>query len=83
MDRGAWQAMVHKVAESQTRLKRLSTHSRRSDCQLRVSEPGILKKKELEASTEASPRFGCGTPREVKVVQSYPTLCDTLDSMSE
>ena len=26
MDRGAWRATVHKVAKSQTRLKRLSTH---------------------------------------------------------
>ena len=26
MDRGAWQATIHGVAESQTRLKRLSTH---------------------------------------------------------
>ena len=26
MDRGAWQATVHGVAKSQTRLKRLSTH---------------------------------------------------------
>ena len=25
MDRGAWQTMVHRVAKSQTRLKRLST----------------------------------------------------------
>ena len=28
MDRGAWQAMVHRVAESRTRLKRLRTHAR-------------------------------------------------------
>ena len=27
MDRGAWQAVVHRVAKSQTRLKRLSTHT--------------------------------------------------------
>ena len=26
MDRGTWQATVHRVAESQTQLKRLSTH---------------------------------------------------------
>ena len=26
MDRGAWQATVHGVSQSQTRLKRLSTH---------------------------------------------------------
>ena len=28
MDRGAWRAIVHRVAQSQTRLKRLSTHAR-------------------------------------------------------
>ena len=28
MDRGAWQAVVHKVAQSRTRLKRLSMHAR-------------------------------------------------------
>ena len=27
MNRGAWQAIVHRVAESQTQLKRLSTHA--------------------------------------------------------
>ena len=27
MDRGAWWATVHRVAKSQTRLKRLSTHA--------------------------------------------------------
>ena len=27
MDRGAWQATVHRVSKSQTRLKRLSTHT--------------------------------------------------------
>ena len=27
MDTGAWQAMVHGVTESRTRLKRLGTHS--------------------------------------------------------
>ena len=28
MDRGAWRAVVHSVAQSQTLLKRLSTHTR-------------------------------------------------------
>ena len=28
MDRGAWQAAVHRVAESQTQLKQLSTHTK-------------------------------------------------------
>ena len=27
MDRGAWRAIVHRVAKSQTQLKRLSTHT--------------------------------------------------------
>ena len=29
MDRGAWQAAVHRVAESQTQLKQLSIHTQR------------------------------------------------------
>ena len=28
MDRGAWQATVHRVAKSRTQLKQLSTHAR-------------------------------------------------------
>ena len=28
MDRGAWQAMVHRVAKNRTQLKQLSTHAR-------------------------------------------------------
>ena len=31
-ERGAWQATVHRVAESKTRLKRLSTHSGTNLC---------------------------------------------------
>ena len=30
-DRGAWQAIVHSVTQSQTRLNRLSTHARVKD----------------------------------------------------
>ena len=30
MDRGAWRATVYRVAQSQTRLKRLGTHTRES-----------------------------------------------------
>ena len=30
MDRGAWQATVHRVIQSRTRLKRLSTHTRKN-----------------------------------------------------
>ena len=33
MDRGAWQAIVHRIAKSWTRLKRLSTQARTSDHQ--------------------------------------------------
>ena len=32
MDRGAWRATVHRVAKSQTRLKRLSMHARTYVC---------------------------------------------------
>ena len=33
-DRGAWQATVHRVAESQTQLKQLSTHTGRKESEL-------------------------------------------------
>ena len=32
MDRGAWRAAVHGVAQSRTRLKRLNTHACLKDC---------------------------------------------------
>ena len=35
MDRGAWWAIVHRVAKSQTRLKRLSTRTGTHECQAR------------------------------------------------
>ena len=37
LDKGAWWATVHEVAESQTRLKRLPTHTPRSETTLSVS----------------------------------------------
>ena len=37
IDRGAWQATVHRVAKSQTQLKRLSTHARMHVCMYQVS----------------------------------------------
>ena len=33
MDRGAWQAAVHGVAKSRTRLKQVSKHTQRTDTQ--------------------------------------------------
>ena len=39
MDRGAWQATVHKVAQSQIRLKRFSTHSA-----YEILKPGKLRR---------------------------------------
>ena len=32
MDRGAWQAMVHRITKSRTRLKRLSMHAYMHTC---------------------------------------------------
>ena len=36
MDRGAWRAMVHSVADSQTRLMRLSTHMHSGVCSVEI-----------------------------------------------
>ena len=38
MDRGAWQATVHKVAKSRIRLKRLSTHTHMHSQKLLVDQ---------------------------------------------
>ena len=48
MDRGVWWATVHRILESQTRLKQLSTHTvhppfRRASWQLLVVEPETLR----------------------------------------
>ena len=42
MDRGAWGAMVHRAAKSQTQLKQLSTH----ECSVQMTKhlPGIFPK---------------------------------------
>ena len=37
MDRGDWQATVHRVAKSQTLLKQLSTHAQMVICTVRYS----------------------------------------------
>ena len=39
MERGAWRAVVHGVAKSQTRLKRLSTHKKQKAQHLSLSFP--------------------------------------------
>ena len=39
LDRGAWWATVHRVAKSQTRLKRLSTHNIEKDPEIEISSP--------------------------------------------
>ena len=43
MDRGAWQATVHGVTQSQTRLKRLTTHTR-TEIQLRFSNTDSMSR---------------------------------------
>ena len=40
MDRGDWQASVHRVTKSRTRLKRLSTHAHIRSAVLTVRPPG-------------------------------------------
>ena len=40
MDRGAWQATVHRVTKSQTRLKQFSTHTHSCFTQVTAIMPG-------------------------------------------
>ena len=42
MDRGAWQAKVHRVAQSQTQLMRLSTHAARMHIFTMMNETHLL-----------------------------------------
>ena len=37
MDRGAWQAIVHRIAKSRTRLKRLGTHTHTREAHILIS----------------------------------------------
>ena len=39
-DRGAWRATVHRIAQSRTRLKRLSTHTSSTTCAMRACSRG-------------------------------------------
>ena len=44
IDRGAWQATVHSVAQSQTRLKRLTIHACTSCLKLMMCKWGLVKR---------------------------------------
>ena len=44
MDRGAWGAEVHRVVQSQTRLKRLSMHASKSRDVCSNNQPNFLRK---------------------------------------
>ena len=46
MDKGAWQAAVHQVAKSQTRLKRLSMYT--LVLTIRTDEPSSMAGKEMQ-----------------------------------
>ena len=76
MDRGAWRAIVHRVAKSWARLKRLSTHSRVEDKKLRTSEagaalPGMGIHSQLSQWT---PQLGAGGTRMIRSL-SLPDSC--------
>ena len=69
MDRGAWWATVHRVAKSDTRLKRLGTHtSLCSGLPLRFSFPAVLRKQTLWGVSIPSALFP--SPR--------PSICHVL-----
>ena len=91
MDRGAWQATVHGVAQSQTRLRQLSTHTRKR------GEKEKEKEKERESSLTSianlssrfqtwrlffpcwrvsDPYFWCTCAEKL---QSCPALCNPVD----
>jgi len=55
IDRGAWQATVHGVAQSWTRLKQLSTHTCRTTILPSNSNPGYSKKMKTLRKISALP----------------------------
>ena len=53
MDRGAWQAMVHRVTKSQTQLRQLSVHAHTEAQRIgNYLSDGRLRKNLLEAEEE-------------------------------
>ena len=48
MDRGIWQATVHRVTQSQTRLKQLSTEGREQHCYLLPVSNGQTKRDSID-----------------------------------
>ena len=65
-DRGAWWAAVYGVAESRTRLKRVSSSNSCYPTLIRTSQP-----------TRSA--AGNGSATTAKSLQSCPTLCDPVD----
>ena len=59
MDRGAWRAIVHRVTKTQTRLKRLSTHTKSGNREVggRDIPARCLKVGVVPASSPFSPRI--------------------------
>ena len=87
MDRGAWQAMVHRVAESQTRLKRLSIH-RVAESRTRLKRLSTQKQFQVSKEREAVCKYSSSVPHlpnvpgrvQFQVVAAH--ACTPLSSFS-
>ena len=96
MDRGAWWAIVHRVAKSQTQLKQLSTHTQAwaSQVALVVQSPpanaGDVRDMGLIPRLERSPGGGHGNPLQYSCLENpmergawQATVCEVAKSWTQ
>ena len=68
MDRGAWWATVHRVTQSWTQLKRLSTHAYMYICVCSVVQPCLTPCDPMDCSLPDSPVHGIFQARTLESV---------------
>ena len=69
MDRGAWRATVHRVAQSQTQLKQLSMHARTPNTRYFVPSSKILRFRGVKRLAQGRPV--CLTPKPTLTVLGH------------
>ena len=74
MDRGAWQAMVHRIAKSQTQLKRFSMHSCDDQISGSPCSPSLLPGQCLSSSSRPCDTHFLYEPLEPNSVPSQATV---------
>ena len=71
MDRGDWRATVHRVAQSQARLKQLSTHSQ---AEIKVpTRPPSIQQRRWERLCFLPPAYSCGSQQSMSYGHITPS----------